>query len=215
VQLSTTANGTLQWTKDGSNITGANGPTLVATTTGQYAVQVTNNQQCSNSSVNTNVTAYLMPPTPVISQTNYTLTSSSATGNQWYLNDTIIAGATASTYLPLKPGVYKVKVTLSNCVSASSNGINIITTGIISPELDKRIIIGPNPLSDDLNIRYTGNFTRFEFMILDISGSRILANGNFTNSLKFDMRKFGAGTYVVRIINTRNGDQTRRLIMKL
>jgi hypothetical protein len=50
---------------------------------------------------------------PIITQTTNILTSSSQTGNKWYLNGELIVGATSQTYTPLKNGEYTVEVLLS------------------------------------------------------------------------------------------------------
>ena len=49
-----------------------------------------------------------------------TLTSSSATGNQWYLNGNPIGGATAQLYNAATAGDYTVTVTTNGCSSAPS-----------------------------------------------------------------------------------------------
>jgi Subtilase family/GEVED domain/Secretion system C-terminal sorting domain/Ig-like domain CHU_C associated len=60
---------------------------------------------------------------PVITLNGKVLTSSIATGNQWYLNDTAIAGATGQTDTIITPGVYTTVVTDSIGCSLTSNQI--------------------------------------------------------------------------------------------
>jgi hypothetical protein len=214
VVLSTSVSGSLQWLYYGSAIPGANGNTYTATVAGQYSVRVIDNNTCFAISPNVVVTVYAVPPTPVITQNGNTLQSSVSTGNQWYLNGTAIQGATGVTYVASGPGIYTAKVILNGCTGPESNAINIVTTGINSPELDKRIIIAPNPVIDDLNIQYSGNTGRFIISVHDIYGVQVYGPGNFTNNFRLDMRSYAAGVYSVRILNTLNGDQIHRLIMK-
>jgi len=54
------------------------------------------------------------------SGTVVTLTSSSETGNQWYLNGNPIGGATAQQYHPTVTGDYTATVTANGCTSAPS-----------------------------------------------------------------------------------------------
>ena len=76
----------------------------------------------------TNVTINPLPTTPTISGTltfcagdNTTLTSDSASGNQWYLNGGIMNGETNQNLVVTAAGSYTVQVTDGNgCVSAMS-----------------------------------------------------------------------------------------------
>ena len=87
---------------------------------------VTNASGCSATNT-ANVTINPIPATPTISGTNNfctggstTLTSSSASGNQWFLNGNPIGGATNQTYVATAGGSYTVTVTASGCTSATS-----------------------------------------------------------------------------------------------
>src|SRR5690606_2668203 len=76
-------------------------------------------------SANSNVVTFTtsacsVPPTPTIVVSNEhtaspVLTSSAATGNQWYKNGAIISGATGNKLTVTEPGVYKVQVTDGDC----------------------------------------------------------------------------------------------------
>ncbi|MDP3912635.1 MAG: MBG domain-containing protein, partial [Bacteroidota bacterium] len=90
------------------------------------------------------VTACTPPATPTIAAGSATtlcsggsvmLTSSATTGNQWYKDAVLIAGATNQTYTATTAGSYTVIVTV-NCPSATSAAtvvtINNITAGVIA-----------------------------------------------------------------------------------
>ncbi|PWN67792.1 hypothetical protein C1638_004125 [Chryseobacterium oncorhynchi] len=128
---STTGN---QWYKDGAIISGATAQTYTATTSGTYTVIVTTGGCASSPSTGTVVTVNPIPPTPTISAGGATtfcaggsviLTSSSATGNQWYKDGSIIPGATAQSYIFNTSGTYTVIVTTSGCSSAASAGTTV------------------------------------------------------------------------------------------
>ncbi|MGN6416571.1 MAG: hypothetical protein ACTHMC_03700, partial [Pseudobacter sp.] len=110
--------------------------------TTQYALKVTNAFGCITHDT-VKVTVNQTPPIPFLSQTGHTLLSSVASGNQWYLNNQLIPGATGASYIPLSPGEYSVIVTQNGCESKSFSPLTVITTGINSPELDKQLHIGP------------------------------------------------------------------------
>ncbi len=80
------------------------------------------------------ITVNALPPTPAISTTNPTticsggtvlLTSSAASGNQWYKNGTVITGATAANFSATEGGTYSVKATVNGCTSPASNAITV------------------------------------------------------------------------------------------
>jgi hypothetical protein len=59
-----------------------------------------------------------------------TLTSNSASGNQWYLDGNPIAGATSQTYVANASGNYTDKVTTLSCTSAASSSIAVTVNPI-------------------------------------------------------------------------------------
>lgn len=61
--------------------------------------------------------------TAICTGNSVALTSSSATGNQWYKDGTIISGATGQTYSANTVGTYTVVVTSNGCPSSPSSGI--------------------------------------------------------------------------------------------
>src|SRR4029079_17503742 len=94
---------------------------------------------CGTSSSSTTVTVNLFPPTPVITPGgpttfcaggSVTLTSSSASGNQWYLNGNPIGGATNNQYVVTASGDYTVAVTISGCTSAASAATTVTVNPI-------------------------------------------------------------------------------------
>jgi hypothetical protein len=64
-------------------------------------------------------------PTTFCAGGSVTLSSSNATGNQWYLNGNPISGETNQTYVATAAGDYKVAVTTSGCTSALSTATTV------------------------------------------------------------------------------------------
>ena len=215
VLATTTTTGSLLWLNNGLDMGGVTGTSYKTTKSGQYAVRETATNGCSATSATIGVTVYAAPPVPVITLNGLTLQSSVSTGNQWYLNDTAIQAATGATYVPKTSGNYKVKVTAGGCPDAVSNTIAIVTTGINSPELDRKIVMAPVPVIDDLNIQYTGNMGgRFTISVFNMYGLQLYGPGTFTTNFRLSMRDYPSGVYAVYIVNTLTGDQIHRLIMK-
>jgi hypothetical protein len=122
-----------QWFLNGNPIGGATAQTYSATASGSYTVVTTLSGCSSATSGATVVTVTPLPPTPTITPagsnvlcTSLLLTSSSATGNQWYLNGNPIGGATAQTYSATAAGSYTVVVTASGCASAPSAATTLV-----------------------------------------------------------------------------------------
>jgi len=131
-----------QWYKDGSPISGETNQTYSATASGAYTVIVTASGCSSAASSGTTVTVNPIPATPTIGAGGPTtfcaggsvvLTSSSATGNQWYKDGSPISGGINQTYTASTSGNYTVIVTSAEgCSSAASSGttvtVNVIPT---------------------------------------------------------------------------------------
>ena len=118
-----------QWYLQGNPIGSATNPSYIATASGNYTVIVTGNGCISAASAATTVTVNTIPATPSITPVgpttfctggSVTLTSSSASGNQWYLEGVSIGGATNQTYIATAGGNYTVIVTTNGCSSAPS-----------------------------------------------------------------------------------------------
>ena len=123
-----------QWFVGNSPITGETNQTYLATAAGSYTVQVTDVNGCvSAMSAIATVTVNPLPATPTATPGgattfcaggSVTLTSSSASGNQWLLNGNPIGGATNQTYVATAAGSYTVTTTDGNgCTSAPSAAV--------------------------------------------------------------------------------------------
>jgi hypothetical protein len=102
------------------------------------------------------LTVHPLPPTPVITFTGSSFTSSSSTGNQWYLNSALIPGATDPVYTPTVSGLYYVIVSdlVSGCASLPSNNIYFLMTGIDLSNMDRWVSVYPNPFREKITITY-------------------------------------------------------------
>lgn len=114
--------GTTQWFLMGDTNVVANGTTHTTCVNGNYFALETSPQGCVSDTSNI-VMHEPTPPIPSITNSGETLTSSAATGNQWYLDGNPISGATASTYTTCDNGNYYTIVTQNNCSSLQSNTI--------------------------------------------------------------------------------------------
>ncbi len=149
IQLNVSASGSLSatlWKNNGNTISGANGNSYYAKTTGAYTVNTTTTGGCAESS--NAVTLTFNPlPTATISYTKPVLSVNTAAGNtyQWYLNGAKITGATAATYTATANGDYTVEVTSSQGCKTISTVYKVIGLGIYSSNINTSINIFPNP----------------------------------------------------------------------
>jgi len=148
-----------QWYLDGNPIGGATAQQYIATVAGDYATTVTANGCTGSSSTAMTVTVNPMPSTPTITPGGTTtfcatgsvpLTSSSASGNQWYLNGNPIGGATAQQYNAASSGNYTVTVTTSGCTSAPS-----MATAVTADTAPTLTYANPSPLTFGSSLNVT------------------------------------------------------------
>jgi hypothetical protein len=192
--------------------TGATSQSVTVSTGIAITATVTNANGCQGSaSVSTTVNA--IPATPVITQNGNVLSSSAATGNQWYVNGTMIAGATSQTYSPTQSGVYTVQDTESSCASALSDGTTVTVTGIKTLSNDAALSIYPNPAKDVLYLEGTVVSTSsFNVTLCDMQGKII---ENYTNATTVDVTPVPNGIYLLTIKNESSTIQVYRKIIIL
>jgi len=151
---------TYQWKRGGVDIAGATLSNYYASTTGYYAVVVSNTSGCSTTSETLTVVVKPLPLatiTPIGSTTicmgkNVLLRASSGINYtyQWKWGATPIVGAVQSTYAATKPGYYTVIVTNANGCSVTSAAIPVFVKSLplatITPVGSTSICDGKNVL---------------------------------------------------------------------
>jgi gliding motility-associated-like protein len=204
-----------QWSLNGTPIVGATAQTYAATASGNYTV-VTNVGGCpSLASAPTAVTVNPTPATPTIaaggpttfcSGGSVTLTSSSASGNQWSLNGTPIGGATAQTYVASASGNYTVIVTTGGCPSAASAPTSVTVTP--NPVITVGTVTNPSACATATgSIQVNGTATG----VVSWTGTATGNSGSVT--LPYVITGLAAGTY--NIIITVGGCPSNTLVQGL
>ena len=214
---------TYQFQLNGTNISGATAASYSASAAGNYSVVVTNASGCVATSAATAVAVNALPATPTLSAaygpTTTTLTSSAASGNQFYLNNVLIAGATGQTYVvngtAAQLGSYTVRTTNANgCVSAAS--APLVVTASRQPLAGTSLNVYPNPTPDGhLRVELTGYRTNADLTVLDALGREVFAvlvpvSGG-TASQSVNLASLPAGVYLLRV-QTADGLDTRRIV---
>ncbi|HKR05978.1 MAG TPA: T9SS type A sorting domain-containing protein [Bacteroidia bacterium] len=164
-------NRTYQWTKGGTNISGAIASSYNVTIGGNYKVIVTNtNTACSNITtpatlvtVNTLPSATITPngPTTFCAGGSVLLSANTGTGltYKWKKGSNYINGATLNNYTASIAGNYRVEVTKSNACSKTSSATSVTIPcrngqgeNIISA-MD--VLIYPNPSTGEFTIQFS------------------------------------------------------------
>jgi hypothetical protein len=128
---------------------------IIASDPGDYTITAMEDANCSGSSSGTAIVRkYPIPATPEITVYGYELISSSCCGNQWYMNDAAIPGATGPTYYASVSGRYYVIVTLNSCSSDTSEVVDLVVG--ISENSAASIVYYPNPAKTSVTIQTTG-----------------------------------------------------------
>ncbi len=212
---SATTGATYQWFNNGTAIAGATSATFTANAAGSYTVEATANGCASAQSTATTVTVNATPATPTISQNGGILTSSSATGNQWFLNGTPIAGATGQTYVTTTNGAYTLQVTANGCPSALSAVTNVTTSGVKDAMGGMSVAVYPNPTSGSFNVKLNGYQKEATVVLYNLAGQliatdKVSADGKAKN---IDIKGLAAGTYMLKVTSDK-GVQVTRLVVQ-
>ncbi len=140
------------------------------------------------------------PATPSVSQNGNVLLSSSATNNQWYLNGTAIAGATAQSYTVTQDGNYSVSVSgLYGCTRTSS--VTAVTlTGVADATYINSITLSPNPAKDVIFINSLLKEPKaVNYSIYALSGQLVKTGAfNLNNKESISISDLAAGVYEIK-----------------
>jgi PKD repeat protein len=130
-------------------------PIINYNSTGTYTITlVTSNSSGNSLPISHTITVVPFPAIPTITPALSTLSSSTSTGNQWYLNGNPIGGATSQSYSVTQNGLYTVCFTDANGCSSCSSPYNFTTTGLIEQNNDMAISVFPNPTEGNIHLNF-------------------------------------------------------------
>lgn len=140
-------------------------------------------------------------PTPVITQNGSTLTSSSGTTYQWYLNGQPIAGATSQSYIAKQNGDYSVIVNGGGCPSAD---VAVNVSGIVQFENGYFFTVYPNPTDENFFVSFdVPKKNTYTLMIVNVIGELIYKEtltdfeGSYSKEMNFE--HFAKGAYLINL----------------
>ena len=214
-----------QWQVNGANV-GINSSTYSSTALNNGDVVVCvliSNAGCLTTSGATSspttMTVNPIPATPTITSSGgMILTSSSPTGNQWYLNGGIIAGATSQNYTATSNGNYTVIVTGAGCPSLSSANFLESSAGLYDVvNVGSHFIIYPNPSSGKFTVVFTSTeLLKYKIELHNSIGQIVyfeeIKDFNGAYSKDFDITEYGKGEYFLRITDSKKNQMEKVII---
>jgi hypothetical protein len=214
-----------QWQVNGVNV-GINSSTYSSTALNNgdvvVCVLISNAGCLTTSGATSSPTTMIVNPIPatptITSSGGMILTSSSPTGNQWYLNGGIIAGATSQNYTATSNGNYTVIVTGSGCPSLSSANFLESSAGLYDVvNVGSHFIIYPNPSSGKFTVVFTSTeLLKYKIELHNSIGQIVyfedIKDFNGAYSKDFDITEYGKGEYFLRITDSKKNQMEKVII---
>jgi PKD repeat protein len=218
--LSTGSNLTSNWWFEGGTPTTSTAPNPVVTynTAGVYDVQlIVGNGNWTDTLLKPNYISVSVPPqTPVITANGNTLTSSSSSGNQWYLNGIAVPGATGQVHIAVNSGWYWDVVSQNSCKSDTSNNIYLLMSG--TDELAvTRFSVSPVPSSGQFSVQVAiPGESKCGLSVYNSQGTPVFSNKYplvfGVCSIQLDLDSFPPGVYTLELSYTA-GNQFRKVLI--
>ncbi len=191
------------WQGGANTFTASFGPTV--TTVYSYTVYT---GACQSTGTAT-MTVGAAPPTPTFTQLGNILTSSSATGYQWYLNGSPIPGET-NQILDISlygSGFYSVWVDNGSGCQASSVVVNLVPTNVHLISVFTGAEISPNPAHEVINVVFKSVIDKdINYSVINSLGQTVrtgkLKNGAFDASIDLDGLANGLYTLSLNLRST-------------
>ena len=145
------------------------------------------------------VTVHPNPNPPVITFSGDTLFATPGfTAYQWFLNDTLIIGASGQSYLTTVNGSYSVSVVDSNGCSAVSDTLNY-STGLYIASGSVLFEVYPNPVHDRIHI--TSPEAVVSADIYDVQGRKVVSVQTGREcKISIDVNGLTKGMYYLEVI---------------
>ncbi len=180
------------------------GVAFVPNATTTYTVIGTDANGCEASAQIT-IAVNSVPAQPTIAVNGDILTSSSAIGNQWFMDGAAINGAIEQSYtISTGSAVYTVQAIADGCTSDMSDPV--IITGLNKLVANNTLTIWPNPVTNQLFVQLPGTSMVYHYLIINSIGT-IVKSGKFKKTelvQHFDvaLQELRSGTYAIQVFTS-------------
>ncbi|MBL0308583.1 MAG: T9SS type A sorting domain-containing protein [Bacteroidetes bacterium] len=157
-----------------------------------------------------------VPDKPMITRVGDTLFSSGTGSHQWYINDTLLSGATDSTLEILQNGYYTVQRVDSNgCTGASDSLLvnDIIFTHVKETEVETVIGVYPNPTKGNFIVECNLPLST-EIYIVDAIGRLVSKAEMRAGKAEINASALSDGVYLQRIYTGRDYKTIKLIVAK-
>lgn len=137
-----------------------------------------------------------LPPEPTIEVLGPVLTSSAATGYQWYLDGVAIPGATDQVHEATGSGEYHVVVSDANGCTAASGPVTVVITGLGRLQ-DQGPSVWPSPANDVLHVRIPSAGGSTTIALFDAEGRMVWAGNAQGDVTRIGLEAVASGSYTV------------------
>ena len=212
------SNGYYHWYESKHSITpidnkfGASFTTPVLHESNTYFVSAVNHLGCESPKVP--VTAEIVQyANAFITAKQDTLFSNFATGNQWYLNDTLIQNSYGSFVLANESGIYKLQVTIADCITTAE--YQFVITESENQSLFSAINVYPNPVLEMLVVEVPVELKDVKVSLCNVLGQSLgevlMEVTEHGQQGRFNLKDLASGNYVLRI-KTNSGSFEKKII---
>lgn len=187
---------------------------IVAGETGTYTITYLEDAHCTGTfSGEAEVYIFPVPATPEVTYSDLVLHSSACCGNQWYLNNMPIPGATAQSYSVSVSGLYYDIVTLFGCNSDTSEQIDVIVG--IEEIRSQSYSIYPNPANDRVIISCNGQAAGIvQVRLFSATGNLLTEQVSKApvKNISLDLKRLPDGIYFLSVLSL-SGQINRKLVI--
>ncbi|WP_428661262.1 choice-of-anchor Q domain-containing protein [Runella sp.] len=165
---------------------------------------------CVSENITGSVTINPLPPTPTIAAGSATtfcagglvsLTSSSASGNQWYKNGNLLNGAINSIYSANTSGSYTVIVTALGCSSAPSTATIVTVNSIPTATMTGTSTVCKDATAPDITFTGSGGTAPYTFTYTLNTSNNLTVTTTNGNSVTYSQTTNVGGVFAYTLVS--------------